>query len=708
MAETAVTADIVLVFLSAAGALGLALVLAFRESERSIPRSAFLLGMVLLGIEAVLAGVGKLHPEDSATWMQWRMLAMAFLPGCWLLLTLTYARGSGAEFVRRWRWILVSAFALPVGIATVARGILFADAPQPGPDNVLLHPLARAGVFLQAAFLLGMILCLMNLERTLRTAKGTMRWRIKYAIIGLGILFAVRGYSAIQAMLYSVINERLDSINALALIFGGAMAFLSLIRAPLHSVDLYPSHGIISGSFTLALAGIYLLIVGFLAEIMARLNIASDFPLNSFLILLAVVGVALILLSDRLRQRTRRFVSRHFRRPQYDYRLVWSKLADRTTSLTSPSEYCRAVHNVVSEVFDLLAVSIWLTDEVAGRLVLGGSSSLTEAEAASRIGTIPLNDDLLRRLRSPATPILVRDTEGDFGTLLRRLGQKDFEHGGESFYLPLAAGDEVLGLMVCGDRVNGVPLTEEERQLLETMGRQISANLLAIRLSGRLVEAHKLEAFQSMSAFFVHDLKNTASTLSLMLQNLPKHFDDPEFRKDALKGISTSVEKINGLIRRLSLFRQNIEMKTAPADLNAVVNAVLEREAAGRTGTIVTDLQPLAPVLMDTEHFQKVVVNLLANAMEASPAGSPVEVRTARRDAWAILSVSDKGCGMSPEFIARSLFKPFHTTKKNGIGIGMFQCKTIVEAHRGRIEVESRQGEGSTFRVLLPLTGGQA
>jgi len=67
--------------------------------------------------------------------------------------------------------------------------------------------------------------------------------------------------------------------------------------------------------------------------------------------------------------------------------------------------------------------------------------------------------------------------------------------------------------------------------------------------------------------------------------------------------------------------------------------------------------------------------------------------------------VADNGCGMSQDFLNRSLFRPFQSTKKTGVGIGMFQSKMIVEAHGGRIEVESEQGKGSTFRVLLPIRG---
>jgi signal transduction histidine kinase len=106
---------------------------------------------------------------------------------------------------------------------------------------------------------------------------------------------------------------------------------------------------------------------------------------------------------------------------------------------------------------------------------------------------------------------------------------------------------------------------------------------------------------------------------------------------------------------------------------------------------------------VDRDQIQKVLINLVLNATEA--VGSPGEIRvsTDQIDGWAVLSVRDNGCGMSKEFIERSLFRPFQTTKSRGMGIGLFHSKKIVEAHHGRIEVESDAGNGSTFRVMLPV-----
>jgi len=117
---------------------------------------------------------------------------------------------------------------------------------------------------------------------------------------------------------------------------------------------------------------------------------------------------------------------------------------------------------------------------------------------------------------------------------------------------------------------------------------------------------------------------------------------------------------------------------------------------------LTQELQPLPRILADREQIQSVVTNLLLNARDAVAPGGRIQVRTERQEGRVVLSVADNGCGMSPEFVKGSLFRPFQSTKKNGLGIGMFQSRMIVEAHRGSIQVDSEPGRGTTVRVSLP------
>ena len=174
-----------------------------------------------------------------------------------------------------------------------------------------------------------------------------------------------------------------------------------------------------------------------------------------------------------------------------------------------------------------------------------------------------------------------------------------------------------------------------------------------------------------------------------MLQNLPVHFDDPAFRQDALRGIGKTAERINQLIGRLSVLRNKLELKPVECDLNQLVAETLETLNGVPEVELVRQLGPVPKLLADPEQLQSVVTNLLLNAREAVGKGGQVTVETRQCDGWAALTVADNGCGMSPGFVRDSLFRPFQTTKKKGLGIGMFQSKMIVEAHRGSIQVTS-------------------
>jgi signal transduction histidine kinase len=157
------------------------------------------------------------------------------------------------------------------------------------------------------------------------------------------------------------------------------------------------------------------------------------------------------------------------------------------------------------------------------------------------------------------------------------------------------------------------------------------------------------------------------------------------------------------LIARLGSLRQSAQIQPVSSDLCAVVAASLDGISMPPGVTLTRHLVPMPMVPIDPSQMQKVVTNLVINAQEAMRGPGEIVVSTARQDSSIVLSVRDNGSGMSPEFVRRSLFRPFQTTKKTGLGIGMFHCRMIVEAHAGRIEVETEEGKGTNFRVVLPL-----
>jgi putative PEP-CTERM system histidine kinase len=660
--------------------------------------------MVALAVEDVCFALtaDAASPQEMVAWQNWRLIAMSFLPGVWLIFSLTYARGNYSEFLKRWRWFLAAAFVLPIGLAIVFGSDLIVKVGQTETGHWMFG-LGIPGTVLNLFFLLGAVLVLMNLERTYRAAVGTMLWRIKFMILGVGVIFAVQAYVSSQVLLFHALNLSLETVSATAILLGGALILRSLFRAGHFNTDVYPSQSALHSSLTVLLAGAYLLIVGVFAKVVVFLGGDASFTLKAFVLLVALVVLAVLLLSDRVRLHTRRFVSRHFQRPLYDYRSVWRRFTEETASCVKPAELCQAVVKLVTDIFQALSVTIWLVDDKRENFMFATSTFLSESKANDLKPQSAEAMEVMGALEKHPDPLDLDDSNEAWTAVLKRCHPDEFRKGGNRVCVPMMSGGEVLGLIILGDRVGGVSFSWQDFDLLRCVADQAAASLLNAQLSQRLLQAKEMEAFQTMSAFFVHDLKNTTSTLNLMLENLPVHFNDPEFRADALRGIAKTVAHINRLIGRLSLLRHELQIKPVESDLNEVVAKALAgwEEAAGVS--LIKNLGPLPKISLDQEQLVKVVTNLVLNAREAVLPAGEVRIETAQHNGWVILTVSDNGCGMAPEFLSRSLFRPFQTTKKNGLGIGLFQSKMIVEAHKGKVQVESQPGKGTTFRIILPL-----
>ena len=665
----------------------------------------FSAGMLIFAAEGALQAI-SLEAGSAEMIEYWQSLALvvsSLLPGTWFCFSVTYSRGEYRAFFKKWRLLVLFGSLLPVALATSFRPELFRILPYSEADPTLWLNFALPGQILNALLLLGTVLTLMNLERTLRSAVGTVRWRIKFIVLGLGVIFGARIYIGSQALLYAGNELALGSIEAGALLLGCVLMAIACFRGAFSNIDVYPSRAVLHTSLTVLLVGGYLLVVGLLAQLVARLGGARSFQLQAFVLLVGVALLAALLLSDKLRQRIQEFVGRHFNRPRHDFRRIWTLFTDGMAGPQDPSTLCAAVAKLLSETFSALSVSIWLADSQSDRLVLVASTSGTpRTEDAASAGTGAVGP-AVERLQELTRPFDMDTARGEWAQDLREIGSGRFSHGGHRVCVPLRTDDRWLGAAILADRVNGVPYSVEEMDLLECIGGQVGAGLLNLRLATEMTAAKELEAFQAISAFFVHDLKNAASTLSLMLTNLPEHFDDPDFREDTLRGIGSIIKRINRLVARAGALRHGLELKPTELNLNALLTEAVQQVNGDAGPKWVKNLQPMPELSADREQLQSVVMNLLLNAADAVGVDGLVRVETSHRDGWAQFVVADNGCGMSREFVRESLFRPFRTTKKGGLGIGMFQSRMIIEAHHGRISVESEPGTGTIFRVLLPL-----
>jgi putative PEP-CTERM system histidine kinase len=687
--------------LAASLCVALGLIAPFRSRQRTAS-CFFCLGMLIFATESVFHALSfeASSTERIGYWQSQALVAASFLPGVWFCFSVMYSRGEYGAFFRKWRLLCLVGALLPITLAISFRAELVHILPYSETDPTLWLGFTLPGKVLNALLLLGAVLILMNLERTLRSAVGTVRWRIKFLILGLGVVFGVMIYTRSQALLFSGNALELGHLETAALLLGCLLMGIAYFRGAFSDIDVYPSRVVLHASLTVFLAGSYLLVIGLLARAVARLEDARSFQLQAFFLLLGVVLLSILLLSNKFRQWIQAFVGRHFKRPQHDFRRVWTLFTEGMSGPQDPAILCKSVAKLLSEIFSALSVTMWLADSQSGRLILIASTS----------GTPPRDDDsangsgpVVERLQELTRPFDLDASTGEWAEELRKIGSGQFSQGGHRICVPLRTDDRCLGLAILADRVNGAPYSVEDIDLLECIGGQVGASLLNLHLAAEMSAGREREAFQTVSAFFVHDLKNAASTLSLMLTNLPVHFDDPAFREDALRGIGSTVKRINRLIARAGALKDGLDLKPAELSLNALLTEAVAQVESDSGPQWVKDFQPVPSFAADREQLQSVVMNLLLNAADAVGNNGLVRIETNQRDGWAQFVVADNGCGMSREFVEKSLFRPFLTTKKEGLGIGMFQSRMIIEAHHGKISVESELGTGTTFRVLLPL-----
>lgn len=222
-------------------------------------------------------------------------------------------------------------------------------------------------------------------------------------------------------------------------------------------------------------------------------------------------------------------------------------------------------------------------------------------------------------------------------------------------------------------------------------------------------ESRQFESFMRISAMLTHDLKNAIEGLSLTVGNMEKHFDNPQFRVDAMRGLTGATDKLKALVARLSRPMTSLSgehKRPTNVDLVPIIQRVIATNAEPVRGkhSIVTRLPPSLHALADPARVEEVLENLVLNALEAmADKGGTLTIEAGNTaDGNPTFAVSDTGRGMSRIFIDTRLFRPFSTTKKTGIGLGLYTCREVIKASGGSIEVDSVEGAGTTFRVVLP------
>jgi putative PEP-CTERM system histidine kinase len=216
-----------------------------------------------------------------------------------------------------------------------------------------------------------------------------------------------------------------------------------------------------------------------------------------------------------------------------------------------------------------------------------------------------------------------------------------------------------------------------------------------------LIEARKFDAFNRMSAFVVHDLKNLVAQMSLMLKNAERYKDNPEFQADMLETVAHVEQKMRDLMQQLQ--KKTAIERDRQVDLGQLLERIRKQRAHLQPAVSVNVESAPVHVRANAERLERVVGHIVQNALDATGDDGMVTACLRRLDeTHALIEVRDTGCGMSSDFMRDQLFRPFQTTKSSGMGIGVFEARQYLRELGGDIRVESTPGVGTTMQLTLP------
>ena len=605
----------------------------------------------------------------------------------WLLFVLKlydFGRGGKDFWSLKAPWLVVFG-ALVLLILNILERLDFLFISELGIPLVYLGPLMLVTAVLVVV------------EQWFRNIPVSERWPVKFLLISICLVF---GY---DFLLYSeaLLFQRIDAD------FWQARGFVSTLAAPLIAVsvsrardwnrELRISRSAVFFSATLLLSGLYLLLMSLVGYYLKFFGSGLGSAVQIIFLVSALTLFVLLVSSGRFRSQVAVWLNKHFLSYKYDYRNEWMQANARFASLPMDEHYYQELFLGITEPVDSNGGVLWIQE--LDSIVTQFASSVNVQLSLDEIQDKPL----LEFLETTGWVINLNEYRVD----ARKYRQLEIDPKlltGELWLLvPLLHQSRLVGVAGLAQPRADHPVNWEDFDLLKALGGQLAAMIELKRTSESLSEARQFEAFNRLSAFVVHDLKNIIAQLSLVVKNAERHKHNPEFVDDALETLGHAVSRMNRLLSQLRKQTQ-VLIPSDLIELNSIVETVLQRQSSCSPIPKYTQALEGIRIKIDKERLTDVLCHLVQNAQDATPDSGRVEITLENHGDEVILEIADSGCGMDAEFIRDRLFKPFYTTKGSaGMGIGAYEAQQFLKSNHGGLDVTSQPGKGTLMRLRLPV-----
>ncbi|MFI5336203.1 MAG: ATP-binding protein [Opitutales bacterium] len=458
------------------------------------------------------------------------------------------------------------------------------------------------------------------------------------------------------------------------------------------------------------LVGILAALIPLLTAVIAWFHVAGGGNVSLFMISLPATGL-LFWLIPALRQRVDALLEQRVLGDRLSNRELLRSLAGRLSSAQGEPEL---YHDVVAGLTAALDV-----DDVALYTRTEFETDFTR-RAGAGADVFPEPSPLARTLRESQRSLLLDEVAHGPADERRGYFQELRRKQGIEMAVPVFGDSFFYGFITLGPRRGHALYTDADVSLLEAIGLQVGLNLRARQLERRTSQTEKLISLGTLAAGLAHELRNPLTSIQTFSALLKERHPDPEALQEFSAVVQRDVNRIASIVENVAAFAESNKVDMTAVQLAEVLRAVADivRPELQRTGTrLVLPAGPEpAPILGNHSQLLQVFINLVQNALQALE-GRPdacitVEFearRTSDTEPLVCVTVGDNGPGIDAAVLPY-IFEPFTTTKatgerrgKHGMGLGLAIVKRIIQHHHGEIHVDSQPGQGTVFRVYLPL-----
>lgn len=481
-------------------------------------------------------------------------------------------------------------------------------------------------------------------------------------------------------------------ISALAV----PLLLISIRRFKKGAVRVFVSRNVVFYSSMLMIAGLYLLLMAVAGYVINYFGGEWGQLVSFGFFILGSIVLAVLLITETVRRQVKVFISKHFFANKYEYREEWLELIGKIETASSEDYYQMSLQIMMSKV------------DATGGVILKASDNnrftVKHSDGVKFDETFDKDLILIKHfMKNQGWIVDINEYSEDplsYPGLF--IHPKIWHSVGINIFVPIFTGKSFYGLFVLSNSDEDHKLNWEDRDLLFAISKQLGNFISLNEANDKLAESKQFDAFNQMSAFLVHDLKNIQAQLALITSNAVQHRDNPEFIEDVFETVESATERLSKVLTQLRN-KQVGQSTSKKVNLGDIIERVLAQRNVMQPQVSI-DYQEVCLATIDDERFFSVMNHLIQNAQEATADDGWVKITLAKQQERINIVVSDNGCGMSENFIKNRLFKPFDTTKGNaGMGIGVFEAKQFFESVEGSLAVESVEEQGTKMIICLPV-----